>query len=239
MNTVAITTSQNIELDYDLASLGDRIVARLVDFGIIIGYLIIIMFLLSLFGPRNVAIIAFMIIAYLPIIFYSLLSEIFLNGQSVGKRVMKIKVISLDGSQASIGQYIIRWLFRIIDSGLGGGVIGLILIAVTERRQRVGDLVAGTVLIKTTPRAALEQTLYTPVAETQYRVTYPEVINLKDSDMQLVKEVLNNVQKTGNTMLALQTMRKVEELLNIRSQHEPVTFLYAILSDYNYLSATW
>ncbi|KAI9449425.1 hypothetical protein F5148DRAFT_1291549 [Russula earlei] len=230
MNTVAITTSQNIELDYDLASLGDRIVATLIDLGIMVGYMIILIFSLSVFAKHETTDIVVMIIAYLPLVFYSVLSEIFFNGQSVGKRVMKVKVISLDGAQASIGQYIIRWLFRIIDLGLFGGLIAVITVAITERRQRIGDLVAGTTLIKTVPRVALEQTLYTPVVDTNYRVTYPEVIHLKDNDMQLVKEVLNNVQKTGNTMLALQAMRKVEETLQIRSQHEPVTFLYAPFS---------
>jgi hypothetical protein len=44
-----------------------------------------------------------------------------------------------------------------------------------------------------------------PVAETSYNVTYPEVINLRDSDMQLIKEVILNVRKSGNPMLAWQT----------------------------------
>jgi len=116
--------------------------------------------------------------------------------------------------------------------------LAVIMVAVNEKRQRLGDIVAGTTLIKTTPRTSINDTLYVPVAETNYRVTYPEVINLKDSDIQLIKEVIVNVHKSGNTLLAYQAMEKIETVLTIKSQHEPLTFLYAVLSDYNHLSIT-
>ncbi len=240
MSIISITTPQNIDLEYELASVGDRIVAGLIDYAIITAYCIIMVALffgsLSLNINDIVSIIIFFLL-YMPVIFYSLLSEILMNGQTVGKRVMKIKVISLTGNQPSISQYLIRWLFRLIDLWISSYLLAIIMIAVTEKHQRLGDLVANTTLIKTTPRTYIQQTIYAPVAENNYKLTYPEVEHLKDSDMQLVKEVLMNVQKSGNTMLAYNTMNKIEQVLNIKSQHEPVTFLYAILSDYNHLSA--
>lgn len=239
MAVISITTTQNIALEYDLASLGERIVATIVDLVIMGAYLFLItMVLSSSAGAFDNGAAWLYVFLFLPVAFYSLLSEQFFNGQTVGKRVMGIKVISLNGNQASFGQYLTRWLFRLVDMWLFGFVLATIMVAVTERHQRIGDLIAGTVLVKTKPRSALQQTLYTPVADTNYTANYPEVINLRDSDMQLVKEVLINVQKTGNTMLALQMMRKIEAVLNIQSKHaEPVNFLYAILSDYNHLTA--
>ncbi len=239
MAVISITTTQNIALEYDLASLGERIVATIIDLVIMAAYLFLItMVLSSSAGAFDNGAAWLYIFLFLPVAFYSLLSEQFFNGQTVGKRVVGIKVISLNGNQASFGQYLTRWLFRLVDMWMFGFVLATIMVAVTERHQRIGDLIAGTVLVKTKPRTALQQTLYTPVADTNYTANYPEVINLRDSDMQLVKEVLINVQKTGNTMIALQTMRKIEAVLNIQSKHaEPVNFLYAILSDYNHLTA--
>ena len=58
--------------------------------------------------------------------------------------------------------------------------------------------------------------------------------NLSDQDMQLIKEVINTVHRTGNTMLAVQAADKIRETLGIRSDMEPLTFLQVVLADYNY-----
>jgi hypothetical protein len=150
---------------------------------------------------------------------------------------MKIKVISINGEQVGFGQYLIRWVFRLIDIWLFSAVIGIICIAVGLYRQRLGDLVAGTAVVKTKSGTTFNQTFYTPVVDQNYKVIYPEVIHLKDSEIQLIKEVLINAQKNGNTMLALEAMRKVEKMINIKTKHEPMLFLEIIISDYNYLAA--
>jgi uncharacterized RDD family membrane protein YckC len=240
MAVISITTTQNIELEYDLASLGERMVAAIIDIVILAGYIILI----QLFGTfsgglfnSDIGWITFFIIM-LPVTFYSLLSETYLNGQTVGKKVMGIKVISLSGNQPAFSQYLIRWLFRLVDLWSSGFVLAIVMIAATEKHQRLGDLVAGTTLVKIKLRTAVHQTLYMPVADTNYVANYPEVTQLSDSDMQLVKEVLINVQKSGNPVLAMRTMNKIEDVLHIKSRHEdPVSFLYALLSDYNHLTS--
>lgn len=240
MAVISITTTQNIELEYDLASLGERMVAGIIDLVIIVGYMIVVNLFVSFSGSlsfNNFSWVIYFII-FLPVNFYSLLSETFLNGQSVGKRVMGIKVVSLNGKQPSFGQYLIRWLFRLIDIWVSFFVLAVIMVAITEKHQRLGDIVAGTAVVKTKPRTGMQQTLYMPVAETNYVANYPEVVQLSDSDMQLVKEVLISVQKSGNNLLAYQTMEKIESVLKIKSRHEdPVNFLYALLSDYNHLTS--
>src|SRR5215831_7319281 len=117
MSFISITTTQNIELEYELASLGERIVATIIDLIILFGYIILInmfgSFSGGLFMTETGWIIFFIIL--LPVTFFSLLSEVYLNGQTVGKRVMGIKVFSLNGSQPAFSQYLIRWLFRLVD----------------------------------------------------------------------------------------------------------------------------
>src|SRR5436190_6702385 len=114
MSTIRITTSQNIELDYDLGSLGERIVAYLLDLLIIAAYAVTIMIMVFSSSFSRFSMMTIFLL-FLPVVFYDLLSEVFLNGQSVGKKVMKIRVISLDGGSATISQYLLRWIFRLID----------------------------------------------------------------------------------------------------------------------------
>jgi uncharacterized RDD family membrane protein YckC len=241
MNTISITTSQNIELEYDLGSLGDRIIGRILDFLVLFAYGIII-FVIIEYGNLGRAEdgdrwLLILLIA-LPIVFYDLLFEIFLNGQSIGKKIMGIKVISLNGNQASLSQYLIRWLFRIVDFSLTGSLVALITVAATEKKQRLGDIVAGTVLVKTKPRIQISDTIFHAVNEDDHQVTYPEVINLRDQDVQLIKEILKSVTQSGNTLLAFQAQQKVEQVLNIRSKHtDSKSFLNTVLIDYNYLTS--
>ncbi len=240
MSTIAITTTQNIELEYDLASLGERIVGYILDMILIIIYVLLLIFIVI--GSTSIGTFAetngwLIFVFILPIFFYDLACEMFFNGQSLGKKIMGIRVISLNGEQASFGQYLIRWLFRMVDFTFTNGLLALIMVAATERRQRLGDKVAGTTLVKTKPRTHINQTLFVPTEEVEYDATYPEVVNLADKDMQLVKEVLINVRRSGNTMLALQTMNKIEQVLNIKSRQEPVDFLFTVLADYNKLAS--
>ncbi len=242
MNTISITTSQNIELEFDLASLGDRIVGRIIDGLVLAGYGIALVALIG-FGniDRFFSNNGWLVVVFaLPVVFYDLACEILLNGQSVGKKVMGIKVISLSGAQPSLSQYLLRWVFRIIDFTFSASLVGVIMVAATEKKQRLGDLVAGTVLVKTKPRTRFSDTWYeqTSQPDQEYLVTYPEVAHLKDSDIQLIKELLTSVNRSGNLHLAYQAQEKVEQVLNIKSRHyDSKDFLYTILADYNHVTA--
>lgn len=239
MAFISITTPQNIELEYQLASLGDRIVATIIDMLIMAGYVILVSIITGFasdFFGRGFA--WLYVIIFLPVTFYTLLSETLLNGQTVGKRVMAIKVISMSGYQPAFSQYLIRWLFRLVDLWFFSFVPAVITIALTDNHQRIGDLIAGTTLVKTKAKSNLQQTIYIPELKQDYYVHYPEVLNLNDQDMQLVKDVLLNVQKTGNSLLAVQTMQKIEQVLRIKNRHtEAMDFLMTVLRDYNHLTS--
>jgi uncharacterized RDD family membrane protein YckC len=241
MNTIKITTSQNIDLEYDLASLGDRLLGAIIDYILIIAYFLLFAAIVGFgdfgkFVGNNVWLVFIVIV--IPIFFYDLLCEMFFNGQSLGKRVLKIKVMSLNGEQPTYSQYFIRWLFRLIDFTLSGGLVALITVAVSEKGQRLGDIIAGTTLVNTKPRTDINDTLYVPTVPVDYKVTYPEVINLNDRDIQLVKEVMLAVRRSGNTMLAAEAQQKIENVLKVKNlQYEPMYFLHLILSDYNHLTS--
>ena len=106
MNTIRINTTQNIELEYELAGVGERIVAWLIDATIFIAYFIAVVSILSSlstidnFISKNPWLTIFLLV---PFIFYNLFCDIVFNGQTMGKKVMKIKVISLNGNQPTVG----------------------------------------------------------------------------------------------------------------------------------------
>src|SRR5947209_4306295 len=70
------------------------------------------------------------------------------TGQTVGKRLLGLRVTRADGSRAEIGRVVVRTLFRPIDA-IGGYLVGLVSVLVTARRQRLGDLFADTVVVRT------------------------------------------------------------------------------------------
>jgi uncharacterized RDD family membrane protein YckC len=244
MQTIRITTSQNIDIDYEVAGLGERILARLID----IAALVILFFVGLIFGamtgifsgPGSDTVIGILMVSYFVIVaFYDLVFEIFMNGQSIGKRIMKIKVISLNGARPSIGQYLLRWLFRIVDFLIiEPGLVALIAAAISEKPQRVGDIVAGTMLIRTTPRTQMNSIVFMPAYD-GYQPVFKDAGSLTDRDIELINDVINNYIKTGNNMVVYNMATRVKEHLNITVPNgmNDMLFLQTIIKDYSHISA--
>jgi hypothetical protein len=152
---------------------------------------------------------------------------------------MKIKVISLDGSRPSVGQYLLRWVFRIVDFALiEPGLIALVTAAVCEKPQRIGDIVAGTMLIRTTPSTKMNNIVFMPVYD-GYQPVFKEAGQLNDRDVELIHEVIDTYIKTGNSIVVYNMVQRVKEHLNIAPPNgmNDVLFLQTIMKDYNHLSA--
>jgi uncharacterized RDD family membrane protein YckC len=242
MQTIRITTSQNIDIDYEVAGLGERIVARLIDLAIFILIFILGLFILGITESVNRSYVGtgIMVTIYaILLVFYDLLFEVFMNGQSIGKRIMKIKVISLDGGQPRFGQYLLRWLFRIVDFALiEPGLIALIVAAVSEKPQRIGDMVAGTMLIKTVPRTNMNNIVFMPMYD-GYQPVFKEAGQLTDKDVELIHEIITAYLKTGNNVVVYNMALRVKEHLNITPPNgmNDMLFLQTIIKDYNHISS--
>ena len=238
MDTIKITTSQNVDLDYEAAGVGYRLLATLLDEVFKTVYIIIGFLILGLTaknyprlydGNDNYTLYTILIIAALPYTLYYFLSETFMNGQSFGKKIVGTKVVKLDGTQPGVSSYMIRSLLRIIDRGL----IALIAVAVTEKSQRLGDLAAGTTVIKLGSKVTLRDTiLYKQVAN--YKIVFDQVAMLSDKDIAIVKEILDhsiaNDKRENLTLLA----QKVKTKMAISSTLDDETFLKTILLDYSH-----
>ena len=244
MENIGIETTQNVDINYRIASLGDRIIAQILDTLIIAGYLIATI-LLWIYLNNNFNNSPFyyptaiIIILYLPVFLYDFLCEVFLNGQSIGKKMMKTKVVKIDGTQPGIGSYFLRWILKPIDVFLTYGSVGLITLLINGKGQRLGDLAANTTVIKIKAQVKLEDILVPETKET-YNVVYPQASVLSDSDIQIIKEVLNHRVET-NTFVYQNLIDKTKERIAMKMGVEPdsngIRFLNTVIRDYTHLNS--
>lgn len=234
MDAIRIDTAQNVGVDYEVASLGDRGLAWFFDGLILAGYVIGVFILLGLgtLNYWNYPGWLLAIIIGLPYLLYDLISEVTMNGQSIGKRARKIKVARLDGGRPSLGQYIMRQVLRPID---GISYLGALVILINGRGQRLGDLAAGTCVVSMRKRTSLDDTLLVQV-EQGHVPLYPEAVRLTDGQAQLIKEVLYKNRGDNRALILLQASEKVQALLNVRTDQRPQDFLLRVLKDYVHLT---
>lgn len=237
MQTIKVHTTQNIDIDYEIAGLGERIVAKLLDYLVFVP-LWIIGFVLAANRVGDIGVGAYFIIVAVIFVFYDLICEQFLNGQSIGKRISKIKVISLNGNRPTFGQYLLRWLLRLVDFGMTGGLAALVSAIVTENGQRIGDIAAGTAMIRTQPRTKIDNLVFRP-SDDSYVPVFKEVSQLNDQDVALIAEVIQNYARTGNNMLVFNMAQRTKEHLGIVSPRDmnDMVFLQTIVKDYSHISA--
>jgi uncharacterized RDD family membrane protein YckC len=240
METVSINTTQNVEISYKVAGVGDRCIAFLIDIAFIFAYLFAVSFVFdlgqTLAGIRDLdANITIRVFIYLPVFFYHLLFEVFMNGQSLGKRIMRIKVVKLDNSRPGFLDYFLRWILRIIDITLTSGAAAILTIIFNGKGQRIGDLAAGTTVVKITGDVGLEETILTHVRE-DYTPSFSQVTQLTDEDMETVRKVLaleTEDRKIGDQM-AFRAKAALQKKMDVQSEMSPWTFLQTVLNDYNY-----
>lgn len=241
MDAIKITTTQNVDLEYEAAGLGYRLLATLLDIIFMCVYICLLLLCLgmagylnqNLFSGEHFVLFTLLSIASLPILLYHFLSETFMNGQSLGKRIMGIKVVKLDGSQAGVGSYLLRSVFRIIDIHVMNGVVALICIPVSDKSQRLGDMAAGTTVIKKNSNVSLRDTiLYRQI--TDYTIVFQQVSLLSDKDIAIIKEILEHSVRHGKPENLKALADKVKIKMGVSVNWKDADFLNTVLLDYSH-----
>lgn len=231
MDNIKIQTTQNVDIEYELASIGDRILATLLDYLFFFGYTLLVFLFFGLLNSDLEDYLWLLVLCFLPILLYDLLCETFFQGKSFGKMIMKIKVVKLDGTQAGFGAYLLRWLLRIIDTRIFSGGIALIAILANGKGQRIGDMAAGTTVIKMKQKVTIRDTILNKVKPT-YTIVYEEVSKLSDSDIAIIKEVMQVSLRTGNQQAIDRLARKTKETMGITTNLPHTQFLATVVQDY-------
>lgn len=230
-----IITGQFVRISQTPASIGERLVALIIDYIIIGVYLLGVSKLYLKVHPTDeISYIVLTVTIYLPVLCYAFLWEVFNQGQSPGKRLMNIRVVKSDGSTPSISSYLLRWLLFPIDAFLTGG-FGLLSILLTHNKQRIGDLAAGTMVIREKNyrkvHVSLDEFDY---LRQGYRPTYPQAANLSLEQINVISRTLQSNPKNRAQRME-QLAIKVKELLSATPhENDAEKFLQTILRDYQY-----
>lgn len=267
MSIVTIATPFNIDLELTVASFGRRIVAWLIDTSLQVFYYLAYVFAVHNKLPNitSIQVVCGILLCVLPILSYHFLMEVFFNGQSLGKRILGIRVVNFTGNGASISQYLIRLLFRsfglvplvvaimldmvsgfnssetwvwaiLLLMGAGGGMFVLYLLS--PYGQRLGDRLANTLVIESRAKADIHKTIYLHIGEENYNVKYPEVMRLTDRDINGIRNLLDVKHISSETAAYMSRIAsRIEEVLKIKSTQAPNEFLAQLLRDYNFLTS--
>lgn len=236
-----IETSQNVLIEYEIATLGERIGAALIDYVVMTIYFYFIFILassLTLYGSDDgmEGWIWLLILLAIPWLAYHLLSETFMDGQSIGKKALRIKVAKVDGSQAGIGEYLLRWLMWFVEGPMWFGSLSAVVVLINGRGQRLGDIAAGTAVVKLPRNVSLRETILARLPE-DYQPTYPNVTILSDRDITTIREVLASRERSENHVIINTLVKRLEAVLDVHNTDRALPFLRTIIKDYTWYAA--
>jgi uncharacterized RDD family membrane protein YckC len=258
MSQVSVSTPFNIYLEFEIAPIGRRMLAWVLDMVVLLVYARGMKYFLYiiLFNSKSYSRGIDMLLVSVPMLLYHLVMEVTWHGQSLGKKAMGVRVISIEGGEPRLGQYLMRWIFRLWEwpmffgflamdtfnlffQVIATGILGIfvvIIIAISSRNQRLGDLAAGTTVVDLRYRFSLADTLFKDIQVADYKVMFPDVMRLSDRDINAIRSVIIYTTKNKSRETANRVAAKVKEVLGIQSDLEVMDFLEKLLDDYNYLA---
>lgn len=145
---VTIPTPEGVDLDIVLAGLGSRFAATLLDLTIQIGAIIALGMALGLGSNSGYVVAAYFVLIFLVLFAYDIVFETWNSGRTIGKLAAGIRVVRSGGQPVNFMTSTVRNLIRIVDFLPLFYTIGMISVIVTQRNQRLGDLAAGTYVIR-------------------------------------------------------------------------------------------
>ncbi|MFN8397405.1 MAG: RDD family protein [Bacteroidia bacterium] len=236
MTKIKITTTQNIEIEYELATIFDRILAWLIDSIILVAYVgIASIVVTAAMGEPSMGAISIILV---PALLYHLLMELIFQGQSVGKMALRIRVVRVDGSPPNFGNYVLRWIFRLLETNVaifyGTAAIGAI--AFSPRGQRFGDMMAGTTIIRLGRKVSLAETSFGGATRDGYQPTFPEAKKLDDEDARTIREVLLHHRTLQSQGVLTSCANRVCHVLGVTPPNGmgAEQFLRVVLRDYSH-----
>jgi len=233
MDNFQIETAQNISIDQNVAGIGDRILAFIIDTVIIIAYMVLSGLTMAGLDVDRGSTWMYYLVLGLPPFLYHLLWEIFWNGQSPGKASMQIRVVKKDGTRPEFSNYLVRWLLRIIDISLTSGGVAVVAILLNGKGQRLGDVAASTTVITERSKIGIHNTLGVDLPD-NYQPKYAQVTVLSDKDVQEIKNIYEQARREGEHHIILSLSQKVAQLMDVQFEEKPVNFLQQVINDYNF-----
>lgn len=243
MNELAIRSPTNVSINYQLAPMLERAFAFVIDFILVLTVSQLVSFaigsLLRFIIGEDYFLNLFLS-AFLPVVLflcYFALSEYWFQGQTLGKRVIGLRTIRLDGAPPTFETYGLRAAMLILDFLMCFGTIGLLAAASSPLNQRIGDRISQTVVIRTKARSLyqLNDILNIKTIE-DHQVMYPTAIRLDIKQALIIKEVMVKWEtRRANALKGVitTTANRVAKTLDIEvPPQRQLEFLRQVLRDY-------
>ena len=196
MRKITVITPSNIEVEYLLAGAGSRFGAFLIDLSFqIIAMLVFAWIVLSVSGglflpPEDGitgTVLAILLIGVFVINFgYFIFFESMMNGQTIGKRILGLRVIQENGEPASFFHILIRGFLR---SSVDMMYVGVFIILFSKKHQRLGDMAAGTIVISENP-TSLDETPSFMLTPARWPDAFPDPYSITSEEKMLAEEFL-------------------------------------------------
>lgn len=237
MSESNIVTGQYVQINQSPASIGERMLAQMIDAFILFVYAFgmgLLIYNTEALNYKLQLYLAFFV--FMSVLFYPFYMELFNHGQSLGKMIMRIRVVKKDGTTPGIGDFFMRWLLQFID--IGFSFLGVAVILLTKNSQRLGDLAAHTMVIKINNyhkiQVSLDEFSY---LDRNYKPIYPQAEDLSLNQIEVIQRTLNADYGLDRERRIATLAPKVREHLGIsdtRMGNEK--FLYTIIRDYQHYS---
>ena len=226
-----IITGQYVRIQPTVASVGDHIFAQLIDWGVLLAYIALLTWFVV---ETNISGWVVATLYLFPLLFYTLICEVLNQGQTLGKMVLNIRVVKMDGSMPTLGAYLMRWMLWLID-GPATSFVGLVAMILNRNNQRLGDMAAGTVVIKKQKYKKIQISLdeYDYLAK-NYTPRYPQASDLSLEQIEIITRAIST-QRDGFDLRLNQLAKKVQQKFNIeRKEANDLAFLQRVVRDYQY-----
>jgi uncharacterized RDD family membrane protein YckC len=231
-----VETPENIRFGYDVADIGSRFLAVLID-SLIQGVLYILVWIGTIFVsvaivrvdlPRIVTdalAVLFVLVLFLIQFGYFLFLELFLNGRTPGKQLFHLRVIKDNGYPLSPMDAIIRNLVRVIDFFPFAYGIGVVVMFLNKRAKRLGDYAAGTLVVKMRDEVRLQHLMPAAGAPLPQTTTGSDgVRRLEENDVALAEAFLNRRAQLSNPApMTLQIARRLATKMQLSEASIPTT----------------
>ena len=240
LDQLSIDTPEQVALDFSLASIGSRFLAlatdSLIQFGVAALVLIVAVaaeWILALSLRSNPWVLAVLVLGWFVVYYgYFAIFEVAWNGQTPGKRLVGLRVISVTGRPISAYEAILRNVVRIADQMPGIYAVGIISVFVTERSQRLGDLAAGTVVVH---ERAVEIADLSPRAEAPSVTTQHGAERLNAEEIAVIELFFRRRDQLGGyerSRIARQIAERVRARLDSTTNMNNEQFLEEIVAEY-------
>jgi uncharacterized RDD family membrane protein YckC len=156
---LVISTPERVAFQYEIAGIGSRFLAQIIDSLIIFAVLVAITILASalggVFSSGELALLIEVILGFILLAGYFMISEAVWNGQTLGKRSARLRVVGDHGEPLTLAQAAVRNLVRIVDFLPFLYGVGMLTLFIGGRGKRLGDFAAGTLVVRDRERISL------------------------------------------------------------------------------------